>query len=141
MSRYSSLSETEFISQFLRKLKKISDEYKSLFDKCLYRNKLIAVFCGVVVLFGTIIIFLKIEERETLLYSFQAIRSFASLISGSSILALGISILSKQPTTPEVAENYPDSTIIDRCVKAKLIEKLSVMCEELRKKKEYLEHV
>jgi hypothetical protein len=139
MSRHSSLSETEYIPQFLRKLKKISDEYKSLFDKCLYRNKLIAVFCGVVVLSGTIIIFLKIEERETLLHSFQAIRSFASLISGSSI-AFGISILSKRPTTPEVAENYPDKNIIDRCVKTKLIGKLIDMCKELRKKKEILEH-
>ncbi|CAG8552432.1 9090_t:CDS:1 [Racocetra fulgida] len=138
------LEEEELAKHLLRHLKDVYEEYLDIFDKFLKRHYLIVALSGVVTLFGIVILVLKFYGMEGLLYSFKAVQSsFASLVSGGSIIAFGGSFLftSSEKPTIDVQENDPKDGAIKLCIERRLWEKLEETIKKLRKKRELLETV
>ncbi|RGB33742.1 hypothetical protein C1646_669105 [Rhizophagus diaphanus] len=84
------LEAQELAKHRIRHLIESNEEYCSLYDCFLQWHYLIVSVCGVVALFGIIIAILKFMEKEILLDGFRLLQSsFASIISGGGIIALG----------------------------------------------------
>ncbi|RIA81252.1 hypothetical protein C1645_790831 [Glomus cerebriforme] len=135
------LEAQELAKHRLRHLKDSFEEYNSLYKDYLQRHYLIISLCGVVSLFGIVIVFLKAEGKESLLYSFKALQSsFASLISGGSIIAFGSSILfPDKKASSDDSKDEPKVDAIRLCIERDLGEILDKTTKKLREKKDNLE--
>ncbi|PKY55289.1 hypothetical protein RhiirA4_474634 [Rhizophagus irregularis] len=133
------LEARELAKHRLRQLTESNDEYRSLYDCFLQWHYLIVSVCGVVALFGITIAILKLMEKEILLDVFRLLQSsFASIISGGSIIALGSSYFFFDNDKDE-SKNEPKDEVIQLCMKGDLGEKLETTTMTLREKKNDLE--
>jgi hypothetical protein len=136
------LEAQELAKYRLRHLKQSFDEYVSSLESYTQRHYLIVAVCCVVIFFGFIIVILKLEGKESLLYNFQAIQSFsASLISGGSLAVYGSSILFSRDKKEEADEskNEPKNEAIQLCTERELGRKIDKTTKKLRDKKNSLE--
>ncbi|POG74281.1 hypothetical protein GLOIN_2v1873721 [Rhizophagus irregularis DAOM 181602=DAOM 197198] len=133
------LEARELAKHRLRQLTESNDEYRSLYDCFLQWHYLIVSVCGVVALFGITIAILKLMEKEILLDVFRLLQSsFASIISGGSIIALGSSYFFFDNDKDE-SKNEPKDEVIQLCMKGDLGEKLETTTMTLREKRNDLE--
>jgi hypothetical protein len=131
------LEERELAKHRLCHLKDSYDEYLTTYNQYLIQHKLIIALCGVVILFGIVIAFLKIVGKEDLLYSFKAIQSyFVSLVSVGSIVAFGGKFLfsDKKPPTGNTKCD-PKNDAIRLCIKGELGEKIDDTTKKLVRRK------
>lgn len=121
----------------LHYLKKSFKQYNSLYEGYLHQHYLFVTLSGVVVLFGFIIIFLKFEGQQSLLYSFKFIQSgFASVVSGGGIIGFGSTILfSKNGASDGSTKDEFKDEAIRLCVERDLGEKIDKTTKKLREKK------
>ncbi len=134
------LEAQELAKHRLRHLKDSFEEYNDVYTNYLHRHYLIVSLCGVVILFGIIIFFLKAKGKESLLHSFKALQSsFASLISGGSIIGFGSRIFFSNKKTSDDSKDEPKKEAIRLCIKGNLGEKLDKTTKKLLDKKGNLE--